>query len=396
MITKAIIVKVASRCNLNCTYCYMYNMGDESYKLQPKFMSQSTIKDMFIRINNHCNKHNLDKFLLVFHGGEPLLCGIDFYRNFVRIGDEIMSPNVRIDYAMQTNGVLLTHELAFELKSLQIQVGVSLDSTEMSNNKNRIYHNGKGSYNEIIRGFEIIKDVYGADYANCLCVIDTNENPTFVYNHFKEIGASNVHFLFQDFNYLTAGVDSVPKVGEWLSEMFDLWYNDTDENKPSLRPLTDLISLMFGIERFSEIFGKGYNDVLVVETNGSIETVDTLKICGDSFTKTVFNVKKNELGDIYEGSKLAGLYYNAHFELCNQCKNCPVENVCGGGFLGHRYSTEKEFDNPSVYCKEIIKIISHIQNKVIEAMPEETLANNNIEKMDQKEIIDYLYDKTEV
>lgn len=393
MITKALIVKVASRCNLNCTYCYMYNMGDESYKIQPKFMSLEIVKSMFIRIKNHCIKNNLNKFLIVFHGGEPLLCDIDFYKNFINIQKEILPKNIIIDYAMQTNGVLLTYELANELKALQIQVGISLDGTEISNNKNRIYHNGNGSYKEILKGFEILKETFGNDYANCLCVINTDENPEFVYNHFKKIGASNVHFLFQDYNYLTANVDNVPKVGDWLSQMYNIWYNDEDEDKPSLRPLTDLISLMFDFNRFSEIFGKGYNDVLVIETNGSIETVDTLKICGDKFTKTTFNVQNDNLDEIYKNSELAKLYYNAHHELCEKCQRCPIESICGGGFLGHRYSKEKEFDNPSVYCKEIIKIISHIQNRVIDNLSIESITTNKIEKLNSKEIINYLYDE---
>ncbi len=396
MIAKALIVKVASRCNLNCTYCYMYNMGDDSYKLQPKYMSLDTVKDMFSRLSDHCNKYNLVRFLIVFHGGEPLLCDVDFYKKFMQIAKETISKNIKMSYAMQTNGILLTHELAQELKLLEIQVGISLDGTEISNNKNRIYHNGKGSYNEILRGFEIIKNTFGKEYANCLCVINTDEKPDIVYSHFKKIGASNVHFLFQDFNYLTASTDTVPPVGNWLSEMYDVWFNDEDPNKPSLRPLTDLVSLMFEFTRFSEIFGKGYNDVLVIETNGSIETVDTLKICGDSFTKTTFHVRSNNLDDIYSNSKLAKLYYNAHHQLSKKCQNCPVESICGGGFLGHRFSNENEFDNPSVYCKEIVKIISHIQNRVIENLSDETLIKNNIQKLDSKEIIEYLYDEIKI
>lgn len=292
---------------------------------------------------------------------------------------------------MQTNGVLLTYELANELKKLGIQVGISLDSTELSNNKNRIFHNGKGAYTEIIRGFNIIKETFGSEYANCLCVVDTEQSPNIVYNHFKSIGANNIHFLFQDYNYLTATLDSVPKIGEWLSEMFDIWYEDTDKKKPVIRPLSDLTSLLFGIEKFTEIFGKGINDVLVIETDGSIETVDTLKICGNGFTKTTLNLKFNELDDIYKESELAKLYYNSHNEICSICTTCPIENICGGGFLGHRYSDENSFDNPSVYCKEIIKLIAHIQNKMINILPEEIVKIKNISKLDSKEIIKHLY-----
>ena len=132
---------------------------------------------------------------------------------------------------------------------------------------------------------------------------------------------------------MTASTDTVPPVGNWLSEMYNVWFNDEDPNKPSLRPLTDLVSLMFEFTRFSEIFGKGYNDVLVIETNGSIETVDTLKICGDSFTKTTSHIRSNNLDDIYTNSKLAKLYYNAHHQLSKKCQNFPVENICGGVFF---------------------------------------------------------------
>lgn len=62
MHTTNLVVKVASRCNLNCTYCYFYNMGDDSYKLQPKFMTEKTIEAMFIRIKTHCCENELKVF----------------------------------------------------------------------------------------------------------------------------------------------------------------------------------------------------------------------------------------------------------------------------------------------------------------------------------------------
>lgn len=385
-----LVVKVASRCNLNCTYCYMYNMGDDSYKLQPKFMSSEVIEAMFIRIKNHCIENDLKRFLIIFHGGEPLLTGIDFYRNFIEIEKKIMPSFIKIDYSMQTNGVLITDEWAEILKGLKIQLGVSLDGTPSSNNKNRIYHNGKGSYNEIVRGFNIIKKTYGNEFSNCLCVIDTDENPKDVYNHFKNLAVNSVHFLFQDFNYIQSSQDNVPKIGAWLIEIFNLWYYDNDKDKPQIRPLVDLIGLMFSYNRSSEVFGKGINDTLVIETNGSIETVDTLRICGNGFTKTNFNVFKDELSSIFENSKLARLYYNGHDNLCSTCKECPLETICGGGYLGHRYSEENAFDNPTIYCKEIVQLICHIQNEVIKNIPEEIFAKTGVELLNYNEIINII------
>jgi uncharacterized protein len=362
-------------------------MGDDSYKSQPKFMTQKIIESILLRVKNHCVENNLNDFLIIFHGGEPLLIGLDFYKNFIKMASEIIPKNIEISYTMQSNGVLLTKEWCKELLNLGVFVGISLDGTPSSNNKNRVFHNGEGSYGEIIRGFNLVKEVYGKEYSNCLCVIDTNESPTDVYNHFKQLGANSVHLLFQDFNYIKSNQNNVPKIGVWLSEMFDLWYYDNDSEKPEIRPLSDLIGLIIGLDKNSENFGKGVNDTLVIETDGSIETIDTLRICGNGFTKTKYNVLKNELSTIFEEFKLAQLYYNAHENLCETCSNCTLESICGGGYLGHRYSNRNEFDNPSIYCKEIVEIICHIQNQLLKDIPTETIKKSGVEALNFHEII---------
>lgn len=277
-----------------------------------------------------------------------------------------------------------------ELGNLAIEIGISLDGTPNSNNKNRIYHNGKSSYNEIIRGSKFIKETYGQKYSDFLCVIDTNERPEDVYRHFKKLEANSVHFLFQYFNYILSNQSTVPKIGVWLVKMFDLWYEDQDLNKPEVRPLSDLIGLILGLDKNSENFGKGINDTLVIETDGSIETVDTLRICGNGFTKTKFNVLKDELSAIYQGSELARLYYNGHDNLCQTCRKCSLESICGGGYLGHRYSPKNQFDNPSIYCREIVEIICHIQNKLLEELSDEIVKKLKVEALNYNEIINEL------
>ncbi|MBS7230170.1 radical SAM protein [Flavobacterium psychroterrae] len=387
MRTTHLVVKVASRCNLNCTYCYMYNMGDDSYKSQPKFMSKHIVKSMLVRIKKHCIENNLTEFLIIFHGGEPLLAGIIFFKDFINLVDQIIPKTIEMSYTMQSNGVLIDKKICEELSDLGIGIGISLDGTSSSNNKNRIYHNGKGSYNEIIKGSNFIKEVYGKEYSDFLCVIDTDEKPKDVYEHFKKLEAHSVHFLFQDFNYILSNQNSVPKIGSWLVEMFNLWYEDQDLKKPEIRPLNDLIGLILGLDKNSENFGKGINDTLVIETNGSIETVDTLRICGNGFTKTKFNVIKDELSAIYQGSELARKYYNGHDNLCRVCNNCSLESICGGGYLGHRFSPINQFDNPSIYCKEIVEIICHIQNQLLKELPSETIKELKVEALNYYKII---------
>jgi uncharacterized protein len=365
-------------------------MGNESYKSQPKFMSQEVIEAMLIKVKKNCTEHNLKEFVIIFHGGEPLLTGIDFYVNFIETQKKIIPDDILIEYAMQSNGTLLTKEWAKTLKRLNIQVGISIDGTPKSNNKNRIYHNKKGSYDEIVKGFKIVKSIFGNQMANCLCVIDTSEKADIVYDHFKKLKANSVHFLFQDFNYIKSTQEDVPKVGKWLCEMFDVWYNDDDKNKPEIRPLTDLVALIFGRSKGSENFGYSKNKTLVVETDGSIETVDTLKICGDEFTKTKLNVLRDDFSLIYNESTLARMYYNSHDNLCKTCQDCPIHPVCGGGYLGHRFSPINEFNNPSIYCKEIIELVCYIQNEVLRDISNEGIRESGINYLDSKTIINSL------
>lgn len=389
MYCTSLVVKVASRCNLNCTYCYVYNKGDDSYLKQPKIMDSKTVKKLLNNILDHCSKNDLEKFLIVFHGGEPLLTGVEFYINFVKDYENIFkNSNKTIDFVMQTNGVLLDENNLNILKSLNIHIGISLDGTIESNNRNRIFHNGKGSYKEIINGFKLTKKIYGNNNANCLCVVDINHNPLEVYQHFKEIEANDVHLLFPDNTHDTNTINK-GQLFDWLKAIFDLWYEDKDVQKPKIRPFIDFIGLLLGELNYgNEMYGKRQNKTLVIETNGNIETVDTLKICGNGFTNTNLNIFENELDDIYVENDLARKYYNSHFDLCEKCTMCPLEEICGGGFLGHRHSKAKGFDNPTIYCIDLAKLICYIQNKVYDNLPKDL--QDKIEKINYEDIKEFI------
>ena len=79
----SLLLKITSRCNLNCKYCYMYNLEDTSYSKQPRFMSREVCEQVIIKTYEHCIQNDVKAFLFVFHGGEPLLCEKDFFVWFV-------------------------------------------------------------------------------------------------------------------------------------------------------------------------------------------------------------------------------------------------------------------------------------------------------------------------
>ena len=122
-----LVVKVASRCNLNCSYCYVYNAGDRSHLLQPAIMADETVAALIQRTATHCRRHGIAEFTFVFHGGEPLLAGPGFFRRFVAHVARDFPPETKPRFCLQTNGTLLTKEWCELLSDLNIGIGISLD-----------------------------------------------------------------------------------------------------------------------------------------------------------------------------------------------------------------------------------------------------------------------------
>src|SRR6202035_1705011 len=130
----------------------------------------------------------------------------------------------------------------------------------------------------------------------------------------------------------------------------------------------NIIGLIFGSPCSTDNIGGRQNDILVVETDGGLEPVDVLKACGNNFTKLGLNGLSNEIDDVYQ-SRLVQVYQRGLKELCATCNRCPIRDVCGGGYLPHRYRRSNGFDNPSIYCRDLMRLITHIQGSVMRTMP---------------------------
>lgn len=387
---QAAILKVASRCNLNCDYCYMYNLADKSYLGQPKFMSGKIVEALINEVKNHCLLHGIKHFEFIFHGGEPLLLSPDFYIDFVETAGKVLDSVVTPGFSLQTNGVLLTDKWCEVFASLGIRVGISLDGLPAIHDAHRVDHQGRGSYQATLKGLKIAQEsAYLKGVPGVLTVIDVDSDPVETYHHLKSLGIRHVNFLFPDgnFDYLPKGIDfSGEKTlyADWLISLFDTWLNDTSP-KPEIRLFRQVMQLVLGIDNGFEYWGKRRNEFIVIETDGSIEAIGALKSCGENFTKAGVNILSASLDEALQ-TDLAQIYHLSHEKLCSQCLNCPVGEVCGGGYLPHRFGRNRGFNNPSVYCQDLLKLICHIQHSVLDDLPEELLESIQLEKIDYLEL----------
>ena len=152
------VIKVASRCNLDCDYCYEYHTGDDTWKMMPKYLSLDTAKILINRINEHARKHYLDEVVLSFHGGEPLLFGPERLYELAKIFRSIEDDDLEVSLTMQTNGTLLNNKFIKIIKEMEIFIAISIDGPEYVNDIHRLDHNGRSTFGNTLTGLNLIKE----------------------------------------------------------------------------------------------------------------------------------------------------------------------------------------------------------------------------------------------
>jgi uncharacterized protein len=382
---RVLVVKVASRCNINCKYCYMYNMGDDSYKQQPKFMSEAVVNALMERIRAHCLQHELKQFVMVLHGGEPLLAGHDFFRYFVQTARSVLQPDVDPIFSVQTNGILLDDEWCRVLDELKVHIGISMDGDKPAHDMNRVDHQGNGTYDRVLLGLRTAQQSpHLHSKPGILSVMNVFSDPNNWFDHILSLKVKECDVLIPEATYEN------PPPGyalseSWLITLFDRWMAQGDADGVHIRLFSFLINQMLGREQSLDVMGNKNNEVLVIETDGGIESVDVLKACGEGFTKAGANVLTHSFDEALQ-TPLARMYHLSHSLLARKCTVCPLSELCGGGYIPHRFSKAAGFNNPSVYCNDLIKLITHIQRVTLGGLPPEMLEELGIELLDYETV----------
>lgn len=361
------ILKNASRCNLACDYCYMYEMPDQSWVNQPLMMSDAVVQATAERISEHTNTHNLGRIAIIFHGGEPLLAdqmGADFFPRTIQTFRDTIPASVSIDYAIQTNGTLLNRRRLEMLSALGVSVGVSLDGNELANDEHRKYRNGRGSYKDVVRGIELLQQ-YPNIYAGLLCTVNLANDPIETYEALSSFRPPGIDFLLPLGNWSLLPPNHDPtqpttNYADWLIPIFDRWYEDS--NAPAIRIFEEIQRLLLGQKSSIEYLGLTIPANVVIETDGSIAEVDTLKSAGVGAPDIGLNVFEHSFDDALKHPKTRERQMGKA-ALAADCLKCELVEVCGGGYYPHRYRNDgqvESFRNRSVYCADLMKLIGHI------------------------------------
>lgn len=348
------LIKTASRCNLDCSYCYIYHLNDDGWKSQRKRMSPTVIDAVVEQLGLLSRTQTLP-FSVVLHGGEPLLLGKELMTRLVRGLGRSLADGCGIH--LQTNGVLLDDEFIDLFTEHDVGVSISFDGPVKTHDKWRQNRHGAGSHARVSRAISRLCDhPKGAKlFTGVLAVVDPTSPPREVYDALKATGAPGFDLLYRDGtrSRLPYGKESISSTefGEWMCALLDIYVRDA--TPPRIRVLDDMMRIILGGQGRKE--GVGLNDygILVIETDGSITKNDTLKVAhraADRFERTA-SVLDGGLSAFLASADVE-TYHSLQHPTSPICAACQDLAVCGGGMAAHRWSDDNGFGNPTVFCED--------------------------------------------
>lgn len=324
-----IMLKPASSlCNLRCKYCFYTDVVNMREKGSLGVMTEKTADKILENVFSDLNAG--DHITFAFQGGEPTIAGLEFFRHFVQVA-ELCRGKVRVDYALQTNGMFLDEEWCIFLKKYNFLVGLSMDGMEETHNLYRVDTKGRGSYDKVMASKQLL-DQYQIAY-NVLMTL-TNllaRYPRRVWQFIKENGIKYVQFTpclgslenkKGDQGYALTPI----RFAKFYKQMLDLWMSDWEKGiYTSIKLFDDLVNLLaFGEETACGITGRCLPQI-VVEADGSVYPCDFYMLDG----YRAGNLCRQSLFTLLEIPVMSEFRYRAkENDLCLFCKYLEI---CGGG-----------------------------------------------------------------
>jgi uncharacterized protein len=362
------ILKVHSRCDLACSYCYVYQHVDQTWRHRPVQMPEDVVAATARRIAQHARRHRVPRLRVILHGGEPLLAGPDRLAAIIETLRAAIDAEVDLQLAIQTNGVRLNAEFLELFLRLGVRVGVSLDGGLATHNRRRMFAHGGSSFAHVAAALGLLRQRrYRPVYGGALCVIDLANDPVEVFHGLAAFEPPMIGLALPHGNWVHPPpgrpVDQqVTPYGDWLVRFFDAWYG-SPVRSVAVRPFDAIIAMLLGGDSDTDGFGTTPTAAVTVDTDGSIQHSDSLKTTEQHAPETGLNVRT----DAFDAALELPLIRAEQRSLATVpagCRPCPIMEICGGGLFAHRFGHDGGFDHPSVYSPDLIRLITHVAQRV--------------------------------
>ena len=360
-----------AHCNLACKYCY-YLEKNKLYPTAQRHLMSDEMLEQFTR--EYIEAQTMNQVLFTWHGGEPLLRSIDFYRKALSLQQKYAGGR-RIDNVIQTNGTLLTDEWCEFFAQNHWLVGISIDGQQPDHDHYRLTAAGKPSWKKVMQGIKLLKK-HGVEW-NAMAVVNAyNANhPMEFYRFFKENGCQFLQFTpiverltrHEDGRTLASLADkdeislseasvAPEQWGYFLCAIFDEWVRK-DVGKIFVEIFDCTLANWMGISPGICAYSKECGHAGVMEHNGDVYSCDHFVFP----EYKLGNIRDHSLIDMLYGEQQQEFSRLKHSSLPRQCKECDMEFACHGECPKNRFMKDKYGDSGLNYlCPGYYHYYQHV------------------------------------
>lgn len=347
---------VGASCNLRCKYCY-YLEKSHLYRNAPARVMSDELLERFVQ--EYIQAQTMSQVLFTWHGGEPLMRPLSFYRKAVSLQEKYAFGR-QIDNTIQTNGTLLTDEWCEFFKEHNWLVGISIDGPQEFHDEYRRTASDKPSWQKVMRGIRLLRK-HGVEWNAMAVVNDFNAGyPLEFYHFFKEMGAKYIQFApvvermaaHSDGRHLATLVDqecpvadfsvSPAQWGDFLCAIFDEWVRH-DVGQTYVEIFDCTLANWVGERPGICVYAKECGHAGVMEFNGDVYSCDHFVFP----EYKLGNIRDRTLIEMLYGEQQRQFSCLKHASLPKQCKECEWEFACHGECPKNRFVNDR-YGNPGL------------------------------------------------
>ena len=355
-----VLIKPSSGlCNLRCRYCFYHSPELNPDTDEHGFMKPETAENLIKRAFEYAS----EQVVFAFQGGEPTLCGLEFFQEFVSMAEKYNIKGLRVSYSIQTNGIAINDEWAGFLAKNKFLTGLSIDGPSSVHNKNRIDVMEHSSLKKVMDTKRLF-DKYGVEY-NALCVVtsETAKYPAQVYEFFKKQGIQYIQYIpcLDPFGEDPGQHEFSLKPVDYeifLKKTFELWYEDIVASRITvIRTFDNYIAMLLGYNPESCGMSGRCACQFVIEADGSVYPCDFYVL---DETK-IGNVRDDTFESIINSEKVRD-FLNKGDEINDECRTCRWYFICRDGCRRYR----DPGTNLNYYCTAFQNFFSHCYPRMTE------------------------------
>jgi uncharacterized protein len=350
-----LVLQATPFCNLDCSYCYLPNRNDNS-KMDVAVIEKAIERVLEAELAK-------DEFTAVWHAGEPLVLGVDYYEQAIERIASIVPSDITVHHSFQTNGVLIDSEWCDFFNRHHVRLGLSIDGPEEMHDRYRKTRNGRGTHHKVTRAVNQLNEANTSYHVISVLTDEAIQQADTLFHYFNELGSAFLCFNIEEIegcnrNSTVLERDRYSVYREFLARFHHL--RQEHQSIFKVREIDGVLSAVMNWQsgHQAEHFRHQENTpfkILSIDVNGNFST----------FSPELLGTSNSQYGDLslanLFNTSIAECLQSPHYQRIatavsdgvRQCKlECDYFELCGGGSPSNKLAENQRFDSSETeFCR---------------------------------------------